>query len=364
MKTIIGITGKIGAGKSTAITHLDKHSGVHVFDCDGVAHRLYNDPDVQKQLQDKFNTASRDDIRALIKQNQSTWDIQQLNHIFARPLHTKYVEWANKHQGLLIIDAPLLFETGGMLLACDHTIQISSTFSNRSQRVKDRSPKSSEIFGILDANQKSDEYREKHAEYIVHNNGTIDELLTELDTIIYPFLPSMAMYAGSFDPFTKGHLNIVEKAAKIFDMVYVAVGNNPDKHHTLLPRTRLDIIAAETQHIPNIEIVCYHDMLLTAAHRFDCTHLIRGIRNSADAITEMNMHGIHAFADQSIQTIFIPADPKYAFISSSAAKTLTKSYLAHNPQDIVDVSWMISDNTRLELTKAMIREYNTVTTTG
>lgn len=354
MKTVIGVTGKIGAGKSTVSEHLDKHSGTHVFDCDNIVHALYTDPDIQQQLQDVFNTSSRDDIRTIIKVNQNTWEIQQLNNIFTRPLHRECVKWVNKHQGLLIIDAPLLFETGGLVLLCEHIIQISSSFSDRYQRVKERNKKSLDIFSILDASQKSDDYREKHAEYVVYNNGSKKELLDQIDDTIYPFLPSICMYAGSFDPFTKGHLDIAEKAAKMFDIVYIAVGNNPKKTHTLDSHIRMDLIALETQHIVNIKIVCYTGVLLSAAKLNDCTHLVRGIRNSADAISEMNMHGIHACADTSIQTVLIPADPKYAFVSSSAAKTLLDSHLSHDKKGVVDVSWMISDNVRLALMKNKI----------
>lgn len=363
MKTTIGITGKIGAGKSTVMKHLDQHVGVHVFDCDVECHKLYSDPKIQQLLQDQFDTSSKEEIRTLIKKTQSTWEIHRLNHIFARPLRDRYEQWASAHQGLLLIDAPLLFETGGMLLTCDHSIQISSSFAIRSERIKERNPKTAEIFAILDAGQKSDDYREKHASFVITNNGTVTELIEQVDRLIYPFLPSMGMYAGSFDPFTKGHLNIVEKAAKIFDIVVIAVGNNPDKHHMLQSRTRMDLIAEETNHITNIEIVCYSDMLLAAARRHDCTHIIRGIRNTADAISEMNMHGIHKCADPSIQTIFIPADPEFTFISSSAAKTLAASYITHDPKNIVDVSWMISDNARIAITKAMVREHNTNTAT-
>lgn len=262
-------------------------------------------------------------------------------------------------QGLILVDAPLLFETGTLIPFSDFILQISATKTIRHSRIIDRSPDTAEIFNILDASQKSDDYREKKANFHVHNNGSIEDVLIAVDKIVHPLLPSLAIYAGSFDPITKGHVDIIEKAARIFDILYVAVGINPCKNHTLSSAVRMNLIEDETKHIPNIKIVCYQDLLLSATRRLNCTHIVRGIRNQSDVINEMDMHGVHSYADSSIQTIFIPADPNLSYVSSSAAKILLKSHAGHDPADVVDVSWMISDNVRAELTKATLNDITT-----
>jgi len=325
MKTVLCVTGKIGAGKSTVVKHLAKHSAAHVFDCDKIVTALYDDPHVKQDLIDRFKTNSKEAIRDLLVECQSTWTVQQLNQVFNRRIHDAFALWAKDKHGLLILDAPLVFETGTLVLVSDFILQISSTHSNRFDRIIERSPKTADVFNILDASQKSDDCREKHANNHVHNNGTIKELTEAVDKIVYPLLPSVAVYAGSFDPITKGHVNIAEKAAKMFDILYVAVGTNPEKHHTLNSQVRMDLISEELSHIPNVSVVCYGDLLISAARRLNCSHIIRGIRNQADAISEMSMHGIHFHADPSIQTIFIPADPTLSFVSSSAAKVLMDS---------------------------------------
>lgn len=356
MRTIIGITGKIGAGKTTLIKHLCVNPNIQVFDCDNAVVALYEDPHIRKQLNNKFKSADRDTLRELFVKQQNTIHLHDINKIFARPIYDLFIQWVRGRQGVILIDAPMLFENDLDGL-CDVTIQLSASAPVRLARIEDRSEKTSELFALIDAHQWSDARREQLSDFVLYTNANIpfNRTVELANEILAPHLPKVAIYAGSFDPVTKGHVDIIEKSAAMFDILYVAVGINEQKTHSLTSKTRMELIETETNHLPNINIVCYSDVLLAAARRCGASYIVRGIRNEADVINEMSMSGIHNAADPSIQTILIPADPKYQYVSSSAAKVLLTSHTSNDPKGVVDVSWMISDNVRQQL---MIQKIN------
>jgi len=359
MRTIVGITGKIGAGKSTLIKSLCDDPNIQVFDCDAVVMSLYDDPHIKKQLNDKFKSADRDTLRALFIKQQNTIHLHDINKIFARPIYDFFIQWVRGRQGVILIDAPMLFEND-MDGLCDVTIQLSATAATRLTRIEDRSERTGELFNLINAHQWSDARREEKADFTLNTETYVPvyHIVYLANQIIDPYLPKVAIYAGSFDPITKGHLDIIEKAAILFDILYVAVGINEQKTHLLTSKTRMELIETETSHLTNINIVCYSDVLLAAARRCGASYMVRGIRNEADVINEMSMNGIHNAADSSIQTIFIPADPKYQYVSSSAAKVLLTSHTSNDPKGVVDVSWMISDNVRQQLMIQQIHDHS------
>jgi len=359
MKTIIGITGTIGAGKSTLVQHLSKHPNIHVFDCDAAVVELYNDPDIVNQLELQFGSSQREILRGIFIKQQNVIHLRQINEIFADAITDKFLKWASGRCGVILLDAPMLFENN-MDIVCDTVIQLSVDTPLRFDRIKDRNQDTGELFNLINAYQWCDDRREKAADYTIVSNvhTKFNRIVAMVNDVISPFLPKTAIYAGSFDPITKGHVDIITKAAAMFDILYVCVGINEQKTHALDSKTRMELIEQETAHIHNIAIECYSDALLAAARRCGATHIVRGIRNDADAINELNMCGIHNAADPSIQTVFIPADPKFQYVSSSAAKVLLRSHTSNDPQGVVDVSWMISDNVRNKLMKQMIYDHS------
>lgn len=357
MRTVIGITGKIGAGKTTIVEYLASSSFVDVFDCDEEVREIYDDPNIQAKLIGAFGTTNRDEIRELLIKEQDLTKLEASREIFADVINTRFTQWVSGRKGIIVVDAPLLFENA-MDVLCDITIQLSAPANIRRDRVMDRSPTTAGLFGLLNALQLSDEVREMQADHTIHTYPPLTHVYAELNKIINPLLPTVAIYAGSFDPVTRGHVDIIEKASAMFDILVVAVGINPDKTHTLDSKMRMELVDEETQHIHNIRIECYSDTLLAAARRTGATYIVRGIRNEADVINEISMSGIHNAADPTIQTIFIPADPKYQYVSSSAAKVLLQSHRSNDPIGVVDVSWMISDNVKHKLMAQQIHDYN------
>jgi len=133
-----------------------------------------------------------------------------------------------------------------------------------------------------------------------------------------------ALYAGSFDPVTFGHLDVVERAAKDFDELVVAVMNNPDKKHRFEKAFRVKMVKEAVKHLKNINVVMGDDILLVdIATMYGCHTLVRGLRFVSDLEAELNLaFNNDVLSGQAIKTVWIPANQKNIHISSSVIRTL------------------------------------------
>lgn len=130
-----------------------------------------------------------------------------------------------------------------------------------------------------------------------------------------------ALYAGSFDPVTKGHLNIIERAAGIFDSLTVAIVVNPNKQGLFTVDEREEIMKEVTRHIPNVQTDRFSGLLADYVNDKGFTAVVRGLRNQEDFGYELQMAQMNAllFNDKT-ETVFLMTDPKYSFVSSSVIK--------------------------------------------
>ncbi len=150
----------------------------------------------------------------------------------------------------------------------------------------------------------------------------------------------VAFYAGSFDPFTNGHLHVVQKSAKVFDKVIVGIGDNPDKKRRFdkeLMKTVIEEIL-RNNNISNVEVVCYNKMTVDAAKDNNTTFLVRGVRNGMDYEYEENMAAVNEEV-AGIDTIYIRAG-KLGSISSSMVMELYengKDVSKYLPKEVMDI---------------------------
>ena len=150
----------------------------------------------------------------------------------------------------------------------------------------------------------------------------------------------VAFYAGSFDPFTNGHLHVVQKSAKVFDKVIVGIGDNPDKKRRFdkeLMETVIEEIL-RNNNISNVEVVCYNKMTVDAAKDNNTTFLVRGVRNGMDYEYEENMAAVNEEV-AGIDTIYIRAG-KLGSISSSMVMELYengKDVSKYLPKEVMDI---------------------------
>ena len=132
--------------------------------------------------------------------------------------------------------------------------------------------------------------------------------------------PTKAIFAGSFDPITNGHIDIIERAAKLFGKLQIGILINPNKNTLFTVEERMELIKKSTAHIENIEVIFFEGLLIDYCKKNDINVLVRGIRSSADIAYELQMAHMNKELDSDIETIIIPTNTKYSFISSSLIK--------------------------------------------
>jgi pantetheine-phosphate adenylyltransferase len=130
-----------------------------------------------------------------------------------------------------------------------------------------------------------------------------------------------ALYAGSFDPITNGHLNIIERAARMYDSFTVAVVVNPNKKGLFSIDERVEIIRKVTEHIPNVSVDKFDGLLADYVNRNGFAAVVRGLRATTDFENELQMAQMNArLFNGDTETVFLMTDPEYSFISSSLIK--------------------------------------------
>lgn len=130
-----------------------------------------------------------------------------------------------------------------------------------------------------------------------------------------------ALYAGSFDPLTLGHLDIIERAANIFDELVVGVVVNLEKHSFFSFEERMDMIRKVTEHLPNVSVDMCDGLLAEYVNTHGFNVVVRGLRGVTDFDSEQQMAQLHQYLyKDKVETVFLMADSEYVFISSTMAK--------------------------------------------
>lgn len=133
---------------------------------------------------------------------------------------------------------------------------------------------------------------------------------------------SVAIYAGTFDPITFGHIDIIKRSAHIFDKVVVGVLININKKPLFEMDERLEMIEEVLKDIENVEVKTFSGLLVEFAKQEGANVLVRGLRTSGDFEYELPMAQINRKIDDDIDTMFFATDPELSYISSSAVKEL------------------------------------------
>lgn len=135
-------------------------------------------------------------------------------------------------------------------------------------------------------------------------------------------MEKIAIFAGSFCPFTKGHEDIVQKALPLFDKIVIAIGHNFNKRDAFSIENRLAWIEQIYEHESRIEVTAYQGLTTDFCRRMGARYLIRGIRNAADFSIEQEMAAINHRLAPEVETIFLPCAPEWAVVSSSFVREL------------------------------------------
>ncbi len=134
----------------------------------------------------------------------------------------------------------------------------------------------------------------------------------------------IAVCPGSFDPITNGHLDIIQRGAKVFDELHVCVLNNSSKNSLFTVEERLELISEVTKHIPNVKVDSFNGLLIDYAVQKNADAIIRGLRAVSDFEYEMQITSMNRVLNDYIETFFIMTKSQYSFLSSSIVKEVAK----------------------------------------
>lgn len=131
-----------------------------------------------------------------------------------------------------------------------------------------------------------------------------------------------AVFAGSFDPPTNGHLDIIQRASKLFESVDVVISVNPQKKYLFSEDERFNMLSQLVNQFSNVQIHIWEGLIVNYAKQVDAKVLIRGIRSTNDFAYEFDLAHMNQNLNPEIETLFIPTKEKYAIVKSSSIKEL------------------------------------------
>ena len=146
-----------------------------------------------------------------------------------------------------------------------------------------------------------------------------------------------AIYPGSFDPVTLGHLDIIKRASGLFDKLIIGILVNPNKIPLFSLKERISMLREVTREIPNIEITSFEGLLVDYCRMNQIDGIIRGVRGAMDFDYELPMAQINQSLFPNTQTVFLAASPEYSYISSSGVKELASfggDYTGMVPEEV------------------------------
>lgn len=155
----------------------------------------------------------------------------------------------------------------------------------------------------------------------------------------------IAVYPGSFDPITNGHLDIIQRVARLFDQVIVAVLQNPDKSPLFTVDERMNFISAATRTYENVAVDSFMGLLVDYVQLKGASAIVRGLREISDFENELRMAHMNRRLNESAVTLFIPTNYNYSYLSSS----LIKQIAAYDTD--------VSDFVPVEVAAAMQKKY-------
>ena len=132
----------------------------------------------------------------------------------------------------------------------------------------------------------------------------------------------VAIYTGSFDPVTLGHLNVIERAARLVDMLIVGIGINTEKAALFSPEERVALVTEATAYVKNVQVRAFDGLAVEFVRQCGARVMVRGVRPLTDLAGEFTMMMANKHLDPGIETVFLMADEDFAHVSSSLIKQI------------------------------------------
>lgn len=131
-----------------------------------------------------------------------------------------------------------------------------------------------------------------------------------------------AVYTGSFDPITLGHVNVIERSSRLVDLLIVGIGINLEKQSLFTPEERVDLVRRTTAYLPNVQVRSFAGLAVNFVRECGARVMLRGVRSLGDIEAEFTMTLANRKLDASIETVFLMADDEFSHISSSLIKQI------------------------------------------
>lgn len=131
-----------------------------------------------------------------------------------------------------------------------------------------------------------------------------------------------AIYPGTFDPITNGHLDIIKRASAMFDEIIVAVARSESKKPMFTLEQRIEMVESATRALPNIKVVGFHSLLIDLSDDLEANIIIRGLRAVSDFEYELQMGYANASLKKELETVYLMPSLEYAFVSSSVVRSI------------------------------------------
>ncbi len=134
----------------------------------------------------------------------------------------------------------------------------------------------------------------------------------------------IAVYPGTFDPVTNGHIDVLERACTLFDQVFVTIAKNSSKSPMLTANERFDLVSGAVAHLPNVTIDIFDGLIVEYARRTGAVALVRGLRAVSDFEYEFQMGLMNRKLENSIVTVFLMPNERYTYLNSSIVRELLR----------------------------------------
>ena len=132
-----------------------------------------------------------------------------------------------------------------------------------------------------------------------------------------------AVYTGSFDPITLGHLNVIERGSRLVDELIIGIGINSEKTGLFNPQERMDLVCRVTEHLDNVSVEAFEGLAVNFVKSCETKVMIRGVRPLTDIAAEFTMMMANRQLNPELETVFLMADGDYTHVSSSLIKQIT-----------------------------------------
>lgn len=141
----------------------------------------------------------------------------------------------------------------------------------------------------------------------------------------------IAVYPGSFDPLTRGHLDIIQRASRIFDHVIVGVSNNASKKHVFSVSERIEMVEEAIRGLPNVDVDTFSGLLVDYVKRKKARVLIRGLRVVSDMDYEFQLASFNRRLNKEVETVFLMPDDQHTYLASSMVREIARLGAATDP---------------------------------